>query len=87
MLVILTTAVQAFLITPYFIAVHRLTHPRRGDDKLSVYAGRATIPAFFGWLLVFFALTFVAFLLPLTFANIDGIPTPSRPSSSSSPWS
>jgi len=65
MLVILTTAVQAFLITPYFIAVHRFIILGEVTTNYLLTPGEPRFLRFFGWLLVFFALTFVAFLLPL----------------------
>jgi hypothetical protein len=81
MLVILTTAVQAFLITPYFIAVHRFIILGEVTTNYLLTPGEPRFLRFFGWLLVFFCVDIRRISAAAGIANIDGIPTrhPGRP--------
>jgi hypothetical protein len=63
LLVILTTTVQAFLITPYLIAVHRFIILGEVTTNYQLTPGEPRFLHFFGWWLVILALTFVPFLL------------------------
>ena len=74
-LVILTTAVQAFLITPYFIAVHRFIILGEVTTNYLLTPGEPRFLRFFGWLLVFFCVDIRRISAAAGIANIDGIPT------------